>query len=71
MKIKTKTLMKPLGEETGLVLGDGAIRVSFNLKNPFAANNILRRRRRDEFLRFVVKKCSKLIRHSLSPFNIF
>ena len=34
MKIKIRTLMKPLGEETGLVLGDGAIRVSFNPKNP-------------------------------------
>ena len=42
LKIYTILLMKPLSNQPSLIPTDNTITVMFELKHPFAANNILR-----------------------------
>ena len=54
-------LVKAFGDEPGLVVRDGAIRVTFDLKHPLVANDIV--------VRLARNQVSRTIRHESVVFN--
>lgn len=64
-------LMKTLCNETDFKSFDNAIRVVFNLIDPFTANNILRGTSGNNTPGWVADEGVVFVSHSLMPFKVF
>ena len=71
MKINSRTLVKPLGNQTSLIFVNGSIRYVFSMKNPFATSHILCGISRNQFPSPIANKGIILIIHNLTPLRIF
>ncbi|KAF5940722.1 hypothetical protein HYC85_021889 [Camellia sinensis] len=67
MKINSFLLKVTFGDKTSLKASNGTISMLFNTKDPFAANNMLRRRRRNQIPGMLPLQSRELLCHNMKP----